>query len=514
MKKTLFLFASILSLNAWCQAPELTRQIDEVTRKAMAAFDVPGIAVAVVKDGQVVHSQGYGIRSVASKEVVDENTLFGIASNSKAFTAAALAILVDQKKLDWDDKVIQYIPEFKMYNNYVTEEFTIRDLLTHRSGLGLGAGDLMIWPDGHNFTPQDIIANIQYLKPVSGFRAQYDYDNLLYIIAGIVIERISQQSWAEFVEQKIMYPIGMTASAGNWNRLKNQQNAIAPHVPINGKLTIVPRYTNTILDAAGGIYSNITDLSKWIQLQLNEGQFEEQVLFSKTAQREMWTPQTWIPNKTAAPYFSLFNAYGLGWQLTDVTGTLQVSHTGGLEGIVTQITLLPQQKLGIIVLTNQQSGAAFQSITNTIKNYYLKLPYQDFVVEYQNRVHQNNNQAEEIVKKIWTTVDNNKKAATSVMALDQLVGNYKDAWFGEVTITKKKSKWLFESKRSPELRGEIHFYQDHVFVVKWYNESFNADAFIKINVKDGRIASFEMEPISPLTDFSYDFQDLYFIPSN
>ncbi|MBW3517995.1 serine hydrolase [Flavobacterium sp. NKUCC04_CG] len=513
MKKTLFLIVSFISLQAWCQVPELHQQIDEVTRKAMAAFDVPGIAVAVVKDGQIIHSQGYGLRSIASKEAVDENTMFGIASNSKAFTAAALAILVDQKKLDWDDKVIQYIPEFKMYNKYVTDEFTIRDLLTHRSGLGLGAGDLMIWPDGHDFTPQDIVANIQHLKPVSGFRSQYDYDNLLYIIAGIVIERISHQSWAEFVEQNIMNPIGMTASAGNWNRLKNKTNAIVPHVPINGKLTVVPRYTNTIMDAAGGIYSNINELSKWVQVQLNEGQIGDRTLFSKTVQHEMWTPQTWIPNRTTAPYYSLFNAYGLGWQLTDVAGTLQVSHTGGLEGIVTQITLLPQQKLGIIVLTNQQSGAAFQSITNTIKNYYLKLPYQDFVVEYQNRVQQNNIEAKEIVNKIWTTVENNKKAATSVIALNQLIGNYKDAWFGEVSIYKKKSKWVFESKRSPELSGEIHFYQDQTFVVKWYNESLDADAFIKWNVKDGRIEFFEMEPISPLTDFSYDFQDLHFTPS-
>ncbi len=514
MKNTLIVALSLWTLNMWCQTAEINSQIDRVTQRAMKAFNVPGIAVAVIKDGKIIHSKGYGVRSIDSKNTVDENTLFGIASNSKAFTAAALAILVDQNKLEWDDKVVKYIPEFKMYNDYVTQEFTIRDLLTHRSGLGLGAGDLMIWPDGHNFTPQDIINNIQYLKPVSGFRAQYDYDNLLYIIAGTVLERVSGMSWASFVETEIMKPIGMTASAGNWNRLTDKTNVIVPHVPIEGQLTVIPRYTNTILDAAGGIYSNISDLSKWVQLQLNHGNWNDTKVFSAAVQREMWTPQTWIPTQTTPPYNTLFSAYGLGWQLADVAGSLQVSHTGGLEGIVTQITLLPQQNLGIIVLTNQQSGAAFQSITNTIKNHYLALPYQDFVAHYQNRVAQNNNEAALIVDQVWTTVNNNKKSSSSVKALEALIGKYRDAWLGEVNIYKEKNKIIFASKRSPELQGEIHFYKDDVYTVKWNNQSFNADAFIKIKVQENKIESFEMEAISPLTDFSYDFHDLHFIPTS
>ena len=166
----------------------------------MKTFDVPGIAVAIMKDDKVIHSKGYGVRSLNTKQKVDSNTLFGIASNSKAFTTAALGILIDEKKLSWDDKVIDYIPEFRLYSPYVTEEFTIRDLLTHRSGLGLGAGDLMIWPGSNNFTLKDIIHNLRYLKPVSGFRTKYDYDNLLYIVAGEVVARVSGMSWEDFIE--------------------------------------------------------------------------------------------------------------------------------------------------------------------------------------------------------------------------------------------------------------------------------------------------------------------------
>lgn len=328
MKKTFFILLFCLNLIAvYSQSIQL--KIDQVVSDAMATFDVPGIAVAVVKDGEVIHSKGYGVRSIDSKEPVDEYTNFGIASLSKAFTSTALAILIDRGELKWDDRVITHIPEFKMYNEYVTQNFTIRDLLTHRSGLGLGAGDLMIWPDGHNFTSKDVIENIQYLPAVSDFRSKYDYDNLLYIIAGVVIERISGVEWSEFIECEIMKPLSMDHSSGNWTRLKDKANAITPHVPIEGKLQTIDRYTNTIFDAAAGIYSNITDLSQWMRFHLNKGKWNNTQLVSEKRHSEMWTPQTLIPVNTSPPYTSLFAAYGLGWRLTDVAGKLEVSHTGG-----------------------------------------------------------------------------------------------------------------------------------------------------------------------------------------
>ena len=197
-----------------------SREIDSLVEKTMKTFDVPGIAVAIVKDDKVIHSKGYGVRSLNTMQKADENTLFGIASNSKAFTTAALGILIDEKKLSWDDKVIDYIPEFRLYNPYVTEEFTIRDLLTHRSGLGLGAGDLMIWPGLNNFTLKDIIHNLRYLKPVSGFRTKFDYDNLLYIVAGEVVARVSGMSWEDFIETRIMKPLNMTGSAAAYQQVK------------------------------------------------------------------------------------------------------------------------------------------------------------------------------------------------------------------------------------------------------------------------------------------------------
>ncbi|WP_395061938.1 serine hydrolase [Flavobacterium sp.] len=512
MKKLLF-FATTLISTTLSIAQISESKLDDVVNRTMKSFNVPGIAVAIIKDGKVVLSKGYGVTNINTQQKVDGNTLFGIASNSKAFTTAALGMLVDEKKIKWDDKVIKYIPEFKMYNEYVTNEFTIRDLLTHRSGLGLGAGDLMIWPDGHNFTPKDIIKNIQYLKPVSAFRSQYDYDNLLYVIAGEVIERVSGKSWCEYVETRIMKPLQMNTSAASWTRLKDTTNSIVPHVPTNGKLDVIKRYTNPIFDAAAGIYSSTNDLSKWVIAQLQNGKYGDQKqfqLFSTEVHKDMWTSQTILPTKGMKPYSCNFKSYGLGWQLTDINGHLQVSHTGGLDGIVTQTIMFPDLQLGIIVLTNQQSGAAFNAISNTIKDSYLGLTFPDHVISLSEERKQKEENADKITDEVWEKVEKNKKQHLKIDA-KKYIGNYEDKWFGEVVIYELEGILYFTSKRSPRLTGTLLFYQDQNFVVKWNNRSFHADAHIFFELDANGFANhFTMKPISPLTDFSYDFQDLDF----
>lgn len=489
-------------------------QLDHLVENTLKSFNVPGIAVAIVKDGKIVLAKGYGVKSILTNEKVDANTLFGIASNSKAFTSTALAMLIDEEQLKWDDKVTQYLPEFKMYNDYVTSEFTIRDLVTHRSGLGLGAGDLMIWPDGSDFKSKDIIQNLQYLKPVSAFRTKYDYDNLLYIVAGEVIEKISGKTWCDFIEDLIMKPLEMNASAGSFVRLKDTSNIIAPHVPTDGKLKVISRYKNQAFDAAAGIYSNVNDLSKWMVVQLQNGKYgseKQNILFSEKQQNEMWTPQTIIPTITKPPYNSHFSAYGLGWFLSDIKGYKQVTHTGGLEGIVTQITLFPELSLGIVVLTNQQSGAAFRAITNTIKDTYLNISFTDYVELYRNQEKNNISEADKTTEEVWKVVAQNQKKKLKTDS-KKYEGFYVDNWFGKIEIFEKKGRLFFRSIRSPKLAGEVFFYKDATFLVKWDNRSFNADAFLFFERDEkGNLDSLKMKAISKLTDFSYDFQDLDFI---
>ncbi|MEP6928975.1 MAG: serine hydrolase, partial [Flavobacterium sp.] len=476
MNYKLSLLALLFSFSVSAQITN--QEVDVLVDRTMKAFDVPGIAVAIVKDGKVVLAKGYGVTSIKTQQKTDANTLFGIASNSKAFTSAALAMLVDEGKIKWDDKVTKYLPDFKMSNDYITQEFTIRDLLTHRSGLGLGAGDLMIWPDGSDFTATDIIHNLRYLKNVSSFRSKFDYDNLMYIIAGEIVHVVSGQTWADFVENRIMKPLEMNNSVASIKRLKDTSNVITPHVPVDGKLKTIKRYENNLFDGAAGIYSSVNDLSKWAILQINNGKYgDNKQLFSEKEHDEMWQLQTIIPTKTKPPYNTHFYGYGLGWFLNDVKGYKQVSHTGGLEGNVTQTTLIPEIGLGIIVLTNQQSGAAFSAITNTIKDSYLGVKSDDYTAVYSAKMKANEDSADKVTDEVWATVAKNKKDKIKT-DFTKIVGTYKDNWFGEITISEKKGKLYFASKRSPQLAGEISFYKDGNYVVKWNNAFFHADAHL------------------------------------
>src|SRR5690554_2267956 len=348
-------------------------QIDSLVQKTMKTFDVPGMAVAVLKDGQIYYKNTYGVRSLKTGAKVDENTLFGVASNTKAFTTAALGQLVDKGKLDWDTKVTDIIPEFKLYDAYVTNEFTVRDLVTHRSGLGLGAGDLMVFPASNITTLDEMIHNLRYLKPVSSFRSKYDYDNLLYIVAGEIVARVSGKNYDDYISENFFIPLGMNRSKLSIQEIDADANRIDGHAPVDGKLEITTNTFTQIATPAAGIYASINDMATWVQALLDEGKYGEKLtdsLFSKETLNEMWTPQTLVRSGKGA-YNTHFVAYGLGWFLSDVSGHFQVTHTGGLLGIVSQVTILTELELGIIILTNQESGAAFRANTNSIKHSYI-----------------------------------------------------------------------------------------------------------------------------------------------
>lgn len=503
---TLFLFFVLGILKA---QPLPAEQIDQLVARTLKAFDVPGISVGIVENGKLVFAKGYGVRSLRTGEKMDENTIVGIASNTKAFTAAALAILADEGKLSWDDKVQEHVPEFKLYNPYVSAEFTIRDLLTHRSGLGLGAGDLMFFPDSSDFTVNDVIHNLRYLKPVSAFRTKYDYDNNLYIVAGEVIARVSGKSYADFIEERILAPLNMKSSAASFGRLKDNSNVIDGHAPVNGKVQVIARSSLKVGLAAGGINSNITDLSKWVILQLSHGKYGEglkQQLFSEEMHEEMWSPQTIIRVSNPGPYNAHFAAYGLGFFLNDAKGYKQVSHTGGLEGMVTQVTMIPELNVGIIVLTNQQEGGAFSAITNQLKDAYFKMTGTDRVAEYSKNRSGGLAEAKKITGSVWKQVAANNKIKPDYSIF---AGTYADKWFGDVTISIKNNGLWFQAKRSPKLAGPMYFYKGNSFVVKWLDRSMDADAFVNFALDtDGRANAITMKAISPLTDFSYDFHDL------
>ncbi|TDQ23893.1 serine hydrolase [Tenacibaculum caenipelagi] len=515
MKKVILFLSliTIVSLTNAVTAQEInSSEIDALVNRALTSTPSVGIAVAVVKDGKVIHSKGYGVKSVENKEKVDENTLFAIASNSKAFTAATLAILVDEGKLKWEDKVITYIPEFKMYNDYVTANFTILDLLTHRSGLGLGAGDLMFFPDGSNFTIKDVVSSFQYQKPVSAFRTKYDYDNLLYIVAGEVVARVSGMSWADFVQSRIFNPLGMKNSAPVSSKLSKNANLAFPHDSEGEKIKQLATYDNDLIAAAGGIYTSVHDLTQWMLVQLNNGKYGKELsnkLFSEKQQRQMWKPHTNLgfstkPNPRTQQHFA---AYGLGWFIADKQGKIVISHTGGLPGMLSKTVLVPELNLGIVVLTNSlPGGKAYSAIPETILDSYLKIEERDWVKILADQAKATGQKSDSVTTKVWKTVKKNK---SSIINTNNYLGTYKDDWFGEVTISLKNEKLWFTSKRSPKLNGQMFYYKATTFAIKWEYTDMNADAFATFNLdEEGKAMGIKMKGISPNIDFSFDFQDL------
>lgn len=508
------IFVLILSLNFTLNAQELKgSQIDSLVEKTMKTFDVPGMAVAILKDGKIYHKNTYGIRSLKTNAEVNENTLFGVASNTKAFTTAALAQLVDQGKLKWDTKVNNIIPEFKLYDPYVTSEFTVRDLVTHRSGLGLGAGDLMVFPATNTTTLQEMIHNLRFLKPVSSFRSKFDYDNLLYIVAGEIVARVSNQSYDDYIRENFFKPLEMDRSLLSISKIAADENRIDGHAPVNGKLEITGNTFTQIATPAAGIYASINDMAKWVQVQLDEGKYGEKLqdsLFSKKAHREMWTPQTLIKSGKG-PYNTHFSAYGLGWFLSDVNGNFQATHTGGLLGIVSQVTIIPELDLGIIVLTNQQSGAAFSAITNSIKDGYFGIKNENRINEYNKRRLAGERKEDSIVSAVESIMKTQLKNKAPKPDPDNYIGTYKDPWFGNVIISKQDNQLHFRAEKLSDLTGTMTFYKGTTYVVRWNDASLKADAFVNFSLDtEGKADGFTMSPISPLTDFSYDFQDLDF----
>ncbi|HET8837401.1 MAG TPA: serine hydrolase [Flavobacteriaceae bacterium] len=495
---------------ASAQNPLTNKQIDSLVSKTMETFNVPGVAVAVIKDGEMVHLEGYGVRSAEKGGKVDENTLFGVASNTKAFTSAAIAKLVDQGKITWDTKVTEIIPEFQLASPYLTNEITVRDLLSHRTGLGLGAGDLMVFPANNTLTEDELIHNLRYLEPVSSLRSEFHYNNLMFLVAGEIVERVSGMPYEKFIKENFMNPLEMDRTVVNYKNSKDHSNEITGHVPVDGKLLPVGLSFTDPANSAAGIWSSAADMSKWVEAQLHHGKYGENLsdsLFSKKAQHEMWQMQTIIPRGGKGPYNTHFSGYGLGWFVSDVNGYKEVTHSGGLLGIVTKVLMIPELNLGIIVLTNQQSGAAFSAIANSIKDGYLGVEPRDWNSLYQNAMAKREEDAQKVVDAAWQTMRENK----TVASLDNYTGTFNDPWFGNISIFKKNGKLYFRAENAKGLTGELFYYKGNTFIIKWDDRSLLADAFISFNLnKDGKAKSATVEAVSPMTDFSFDFQDLEF----
>jgi len=488
-----------------------SKEVDKLVKHAMEEFNVAGVSVAIVKDGKIIHEKGYGVKSVEAKGKVDEHTQFLIASNSKAFTSAALAILVDDGLLSWTDKVVDIIPEFTMYNPYVTANFNIEDLLSHRSGLGIGAGDLMWFPDGNNFTMDDILSCYQYFEPKYSFRTTFAYNNLLFMIAGEVVERVSGKTWEEFITEEIFIPLNMDNSFSSISEISDIHNLAAPHATIDNELVMLSHYDKLDVGSAAGIYSSVDDISKWMLVQLNEGKYGDSLeneLFSASVQREMWKIHTTFNSRRSTRYNSNFAGYGLGWGLSDINGNMNVSHTGGMPGMLSKTVLVPDLGLGVVVLTNTTDGGAgvFSAVSNTIVESYMGIEDNDWVSKYGDYFKKREKRGDSTMNQAWEIVAN---ANDDNININDYIGVYKDNWFGKTEVYLDEDQLYFKSYRSPKLTGRMYYYNATTYVIKWNYNDMNADAFAIFSLdEDGKAQNIKLKGISPNIDFSFDFQDL------
>ncbi len=497
----------VLALACPCFAQD---SVDRVVERARSVFDVPGIAVAIVKDGKVVLAKGYGVRRVGRSEPVTAHSLFRIASNTKAFTAAALAMLVDEGKIHWDDRVVDLMPSFQMYDPYVTREMTVTDLLVHRSGLGLGEGDLMFFPPT-DLTREEIIRRLRFLKPATSFRSSYAYDNLLYLVAGQLIPAVTGTSWDDFVKARIFTPLHMTSTFTNTEALESGSDVAIPHSRVNGKLEPLAHENVDNNAPAGSIVSCVSDLAQWMMLQLGRGQTGGARLFSEAQGKAMWTPRTILPIAPSLPGLEPnFYDYGLGWFLRDYRGRKMVYHTGVLAGYVSRTTLIPDLNLGIVVLTNGEEEGAHAAVAFTVVDQYLGAPETDWVTAFHNLAKKEQADAEAQMRKSGASRNANSKPSLS---LASYAGRYRDPWYGDVTIEEQGGKLAIRLTHSPSLVGDLDHWQYDTFVARWRNRTLDADAYVTFSLKpDGSIDEVRMKAVSPATDFSFDFQDLLLRP--
>jgi CubicO group peptidase (beta-lactamase class C family) len=447
----LFLSFSLFSISQDNVPSFLKDSLDQYVNRALVEWKIPGAAVCVVKDGKVVWMKGYGLKEVGSSEKVDENTLFMIGSNTKAFTATALAMLHSRKKLSLDDRVQKWLPDFKLFDPWVAKETNIRDLLCHRLGFETFQGDFMYFDS--DLTKDEVKEKMSKLKPLYSFRGKWGYCNSAFMIAGEIFPKVTGKTWAEFLTDSIFRPLNMNRTIALSAGITSATNKASAHTVTNGILKKVSYGNIDNLAPAGSISSSINDMSNWVLMHLNEGKHQGKQLLSNSAIYQTWLPHSILGNGNVLHNKGHFLLYGLGWMLQEYNGRKIVAHTGGVNGFVTSVTLLPEEELGIIVLTNTDANNFFEALKWEIMDAYMGLPYRNYSSTYLGFHQQSQNDAAEWLKLKKDTVS----TASDALPLSLYAGDYEHEVYGKMKITLENGKLIsrFEHHKGREAVLEL-----------------------------------------------------------
>jgi CubicO group peptidase (beta-lactamase class C family) len=496
MKKFLFITFLVSLLNLICFAQPIpsfiSDSLDNYVNRALEQWQIPGAAVLIVKDGKIVVAKGYGVKEYGTNDKVDESTMFMIGSNTKAFTGTLLAMLEYEQKLKLEDKVVKFLPEFRMKDTWVTNNLNLIDIVTHRMGLETFQGDFMYWSS--DLTEDQVIEKFGKLTPKYDFRSKYGYTNAGYAIASKIIHQVTGKEWKDFLKEKILLQLNMKNTTALYVEFAKAENIAKPHTVIEGKTIILPFENIDNMAACGSMGSSVKEMSNWIIAQLDSGKLNgEQVIPFKVIERTR-QPQI-IIRRSRHPFNTThFSLYGLGWVMEDYEGREIISHTGGVNGFVTSVTLLPEEKLGIVVLTNNDQNAFFQMLKWEIVDAYLGLPYRNYnEFTFQRAVKSN----EEKYKQINSWRDSVKMNLKTDLALEEFTGKYEHEVYGFAEIKKVSHNFSLEPEleltleHHSKIKGKLQHIGNNRFLCTYSDPTYGIKVF-PFEIENGKVKSFDL----------------------
>ena len=481
--------ALVLGSSTALAQPKALPALDPYVEKAMRDWKVPGVAIAIVRNDSILLAKGYGVRTLGHPERVDEHTLFAIGSSSKAFTATLVAFMVDERKMQWDAPATTYLPGLELYDPYATRELTVRDLLSHRSGLA--RGDLLWY--GSGVPSEEIVRRVRFLKPSWSFRSRFGYQNLMYLTAGEAVSHVAGRPWADLVRERIFEPLGMTESNTSITALAGKPNVASPHAEIEDTLRVIAWRNIDNIAPAGAINSTVTDMAQWVRFHLNGGKVGGKQLLSQGTLAEEYAPNTVIPISTQQrainPETHLMS-YGMGWFLQDYRGRLVVQHGGNIDGMSALVAMLPEQKTGLVILTNKNGTALTTVLMNRIFDILLGVAPRDWSAELLKATAAQMEQAKAAAKKI----EEQRVVGTKPsLALDRYAGTYADSMYGETEVTFENG--ALRARLGRAFDGALEHWHYDTFRAAWRDPMLGKTFLTFVLGTDGKVAKMEVDGI-------------------
>ncbi len=464
----------------------ITDSLDNYVNRALEKWKIPGAAVMVVKDGEIVVSKGYGIREFGKSEKVDENTLFMIGSNTKAFTGTLLALLEFEGKFKLEDKAIKFLPYFKMRDPFITSELNLIDIVSHRMGLETFQGDFMYWSS--DLTEDEVIEKFGRIKPLFDFRTRYGYTNAGYTVAGKIIEKVTGQRWEDYLKEKILYPLQMNRSTALSTEFPYSENITKPHSIVEGEIVVLPFENIDNLAPCGSMGSSVSDLANWVITLLDSGRFRQSNVIPYDIIQRTIQPQTIVRRATHPFNKTNYSLYGLGWFLQDYEGSEIISHTGGVNGFVTSVTLLPKEKLGIVVLTNTDQNGFYNTLKWEIIDVYLGLPYRNYDNFVFDRVRKQNEEKE---KQLVEWRDSVKLNIKPELNLSEFEGKYKHEVYGYAELKNTGNYLELTLEHHSKIKGKMEYIGNNRFLCTYSDPLFGIKVF-PFKIQNKKVISFDL----------------------